>query len=384
LSPNEAVELLLASLEGVEKTRMLAVASFALFVYDHILTFDREVEFFWNGKWTMTRILFFANRYFPPVIFSLGLVCLFMPRLSFEFCAATIPAIFLLDTVAITIVQAIIVTRCWYLFQNCRVSRFVIIFSYLGCAVATFIILGFVWHELQPLQMDMGIEWDGCMAPLSKHVYRVFIPGIIIHTLLYGATTLPALRLKSKGKSSPIMNRLMMDGGGMYLVVFVTVMFSGIGAVSTNLNVSLPAMYSNFMLSATSVAVSRLILNMQSLAANLSLDPKWLLNNAELSRVRWRKGSRDGELIVEVDVAEADNTDESASALELGAVTKGLAEGLAGVAGVAGIRVSSETGVTVAQRAPARRANPRLTTTTYGYVEDMPNMFYKGKGDTRP
>ena len=55
------------------------------------------------------------------------------------------------------------------------------------------------------------------------------------------------------------------------------------------------------MLSLTSVSVSRLMLSIRSLATGLQLDPVWLLSNAELSRVRWRKGSRDGELIVEVD-----------------------------------------------------------------------------------
>ncbi|KAJ3485227.1 hypothetical protein NLI96_g5110 [Meripilus lineatus] len=49
------------------------------------------------------------------------------------------------------------------------------------------------------------------------------------------------------------------------------------------------------------------MLRLQSLAAGLQLDSRWLLNNAELSRVRWRKGSHDGELIVEIDCVEAPN-----------------------------------------------------------------------------
>ena len=43
------------------------------------------------------------------------------------------------------------------------------------------------------------------------------------------------------------------------------------------------------------------MLSIHSLAASLSTDSNWLLNNAELSRVRWRKGAREGELIVEID-----------------------------------------------------------------------------------
>lgn len=60
------------------------------------------------------------------------------------------------------------------------------------------------------------------------------------------------------------------------------------------------------MLSLTSVSVSRLMLSIRSLAAGLQLDPVWLLSNAELSRVHWRRGAHDGELIVEIDARDDD------------------------------------------------------------------------------
>jgi hypothetical protein len=58
---------------------------------------------------------------------------------------------------------------------------------------------------------------------------------------------------------------------------------------------------SSFMLVITSVSMSRVMLSIHSLAANLGTDPEWLLNNVELSRVHWTKGAHDGELIVVVD-----------------------------------------------------------------------------------
>jgi hypothetical protein len=48
------------------------------------------------------------------------------------------------------------------------------------------------------------------------------------------------------------------------------------------------------------------MLSIHSLAANLGTDPEWLLNNLELSRVRWKKGAHAGELLVEVDVVNGD------------------------------------------------------------------------------
>jgi hypothetical protein len=48
------------------------------------------------------------------------------------------------------------------------------------------------------------------------------------------------------------------------------------------------------------------MLGIRSLAAELISDPAWLLNNAELSRVCWKKGPNAGELIVNVGDADDD------------------------------------------------------------------------------
>jgi hypothetical protein len=57
----------------------------------------------------------------------------------------------------------------------------------------------------------------------------------------------------------------------------------------------------SFMLAITSICISRVMLGIRSLAAELVSDPALVLNNAELSRVCWKKGPNAGELIVDVD-----------------------------------------------------------------------------------
>ncbi|KAI0794543.1 hypothetical protein C8Q74DRAFT_1436465 [Fomes fomentarius] len=50
------------------------VAATALLIYDTLLTFSREVNWFWTGRMTGARVLFFANRYFSLCLFVLGLI----------------------------------------------------------------------------------------------------------------------------------------------------------------------------------------------------------------------------------------------------------------------------------------------------------------------
>ena len=69
----------------------------------------------------------------------------------------------------------------------------------------------------------------------------------------------------------------------------------------------------SFGLAITCISVSRLMFSIRSLAAQLSLpmDHDMLLSTAELSRVRWRRGKHDRELIVDIDTVEGVETGSS-------------------------------------------------------------------------
>ncbi|KAJ8472464.1 hypothetical protein ONZ45_g16641 [Pleurotus djamor] len=51
-------------------TRYTQVSSFVLLVFDYFVTLPDEVQFFWHGRWTYPRALFFLNRY-QTIIFQL-------------------------------------------------------------------------------------------------------------------------------------------------------------------------------------------------------------------------------------------------------------------------------------------------------------------------
>ena len=58
-----------------EVSTALAGKLFAvLLIFDHLVTFDREVWLFWTGKLSGASILFFLNRYLNLVIYALCLV----------------------------------------------------------------------------------------------------------------------------------------------------------------------------------------------------------------------------------------------------------------------------------------------------------------------
>jgi len=61
-------------------------------------------------------------------------------------------------------------------------------------------------------------------------------------------------------------------------------------------------MFNSVVVATLVLSVCRPMLSLHSLAATHGVSPSWLLSQAELSRVRWTEGTRDGEILVEVEL----------------------------------------------------------------------------------
>ncbi|KAI0640252.1 hypothetical protein C8Q77DRAFT_1045330 [Trametes polyzona] len=293
---------LLVSLEGVQRTRYLSIAATCILLYDMALTFDQEVEYFWRtGRWSLSRVLFFLNRYFPPIVRIVWLPGLFAPNLSvhpYNSCLGLVHANFLMAIIGLAIVQSVIVLRICYVYSKDIVARAFIIGCFVATTIITLVIYGKIWHDVDSIAIPVrGLEIDGCTAPPSRQIWKLFLPNLGLHTLLYLATTLPMLRMRRVGKQSRLLNRLARDGGIFYFNIFV-------GTVAPLVSRALTTTVRSLLLCIAAVSVSRLMLSIRSLAERLSVSPDWLLNNTELSRVNWKPGTRNGELIVEIDPIE--------------------------------------------------------------------------------
>jgi len=304
----------LQSINATEAARCLALACLALYVYDYCITLSDEVTYFWSGSWSLSRILFLTNRYLSALVLAMGVVCLLGVDFSPKFCARAVPATFVMDYIAIAIVQGIIVVRIWYIFIGIRVAQLFVIASFLSCFASSAIGLGLIFSQLGGTEATVpvaGTQFStfGCMLTPFGGMWKMLLPNLILHTILYMATTWPAVRVHRRGASSPLITRLTRDGGVFYVSIFAASMFSTIGTLQhQRLSILIPALYSNSLLAISSVSISHLMLNIRSLASALSLDSSDLLLSAtELSRVRWRAGARAGEIIVDVNAVEEDH-----------------------------------------------------------------------------
>ncbi|KAF8868208.1 hypothetical protein CPB85DRAFT_1366321 [Mucidula mucida] len=241
--------------------------------------------------------------------------------ISSQFCRPIVPFLFISNSIAISIIQAILVIRVWHLFSNNRKIQIMIITMF-GTSVV--LAMGFTIDSAVRIRFQStGVVLDklrilGCRADRPHKFWRIYLPSLCLHTVLYALTAVQALRaLRNRRtfKHAPILKRLLRDGGFFYFVVFVSVGVSTVGSfmkdcaqvmnahyARTHIDVvqlNVVVAYSNYLVAINSTAVARVMLSIHSLAACLGSDTAWLLNNVELSRVGWRQGRTEGELIVE-------------------------------------------------------------------------------------
>ncbi|TFK56391.1 hypothetical protein OE88DRAFT_1649663 [Heliocybe sulcata] len=176
--------------------------------------------------------------------------------------------------------------RLWYMFSHNQHVQWVIVALSVAYGIAEFAIVG-LWLQ------DKGSQYANG---------RLWISPLIVHTVLYAMTILRAVFFKpASGDARAVMNRILKDGFLFFSASFASTAFATIGALQSNTLISTPARYTQFFLVMTSIAMSRLMLSIHSLSASLGTESEWLLSHLEMSRMHFRQGSRDGELIVDVD-----------------------------------------------------------------------------------
>ena len=109
---------------------------------------------------------------------------------------------------------AIIVLRICYVYSKNQIVRIFLLSSFVVTTVATCAIyFVLIWPDVDPRQLGLppGVVLRGCKAPPSGNMWKLFIPNLVYHTILYLTTTIPALRMRRIGKKSRLMDRLVVE-----------------------------------------------------------------------------------------------------------------------------------------------------------------------------
>ncbi|KIJ66832.1 hypothetical protein HYDPIDRAFT_26250 [Hydnomerulius pinastri MD-312] len=295
----------------------LTYANFALILYDHLVTFGQEVTHFWSDSWNASQILYLAVRYLALTFALLGLYAhVGHPSENVagrcEFSGSAIwfseclehpkrqrPTLGKLHSVAFDVLfnAAVITFRVWHLFSRNAFIKTFAVAMFLICTIATAVFAGISYdtmkHELT--------SPDPASSPVS--LVAVYVPSLVIHTVLFGLKLYRFTMSSKTSRSEALLRRFVKEGMVMYAFATGSLLFTIVGLSLTS-SAELPYFYtalqSGLPVGATAVSVCHAILGIRSLASTFHVDPEWLLNHAEMSRVPWRTGAIKSEIYVEL------------------------------------------------------------------------------------
>ncbi|KAG1883473.1 hypothetical protein F4604DRAFT_1677784 [Suillus subluteus] len=253
----------------------LAVASAALIVYDHVITFDQEVDLFWTGRQDATKFFYLSVRYVPlhNTIFGIS------------------SSIYTVRKVLMArVISDSMSPQCTFMSSNLLRSDHSQTLKALLTGHVVLVTLGVALCQ-------------GSTIALSDYLFDQYYEEIVdpsftkspmIFALLYAPSFVDHSVLFSLKGADRVCMR---NGSGSLLYTIIALSFSSL----SQLDVYYTGLQGGLVVAATLVSVCHALLGIRSISATLHVDPAWLLNHAELSRVQWTKGNSEGEIFVELD-----------------------------------------------------------------------------------
>ncbi|KAI0060354.1 hypothetical protein BV25DRAFT_1917716 [Artomyces pyxidatus] len=207
-------DIIIADFTGSLRTKYVGVASFTLMVWDHILTFNDEVEYIWFGNKGPLVYLFFINRYLIPLSFIVNIYAYFYDGWTYD----TDPMI--VDRAAIAIVGAMMFLRVQALYhRSLLIQGFV-----LSILVAFVAINGWLLASAEPVYHAAYPLVDSCTMIFNPHVGPIaassaWLP-LLYDTVVVALTLYRTVRAVWSKTAGQIFRVLLREGLLYYSVIF--------------------------------------------------------------------------------------------------------------------------------------------------------------------
>ncbi|KZT12009.1 uncharacterized protein LAESUDRAFT_162925 [Laetiporus sulphureus 93-53] len=222
-SSQEVLELLQLARDA-RSTSYATLSGLALLLFDHVLTFQQEVDLFWKGPLSLTKILYLWNRYFSLIALSID-VAIHMSAISSNSnrCEDYLQVQGSLATVITATVDFVLVLRVWILYHRNRTMLYVLVFLFASEVIAMEIIS--VYSDL-PLKeyAHLGSTITGCYSLTVPKYFKVYVvPSLIVSAIMFAMTVYKCgMSLKGyRGATMPLITLFLRDGVLWFLAVVV-------------------------------------------------------------------------------------------------------------------------------------------------------------------
>ncbi|KAG2141125.1 uncharacterized protein EDB93DRAFT_1089574, partial [Suillus bovinus] len=207
---------------------------------------------------------------------------------------------YLLAFLVMVLCQCVVTLRVWHLFHRSYFIRWLAAAVFIGSVIGTAFVGGVSFYDVKNAYEIATSSANSNRSP--PVIFTIYLPSLIVHTVMFSLTMYRFSASSRALQEHGIIHRFLKEGMFMYAFAAATLLYEIISLSMTgDTSVNSQLIFSRLAVGTTVVSVCRAMLSIRSLAATYHVDPAWLLNHAELSRVQWRRGVSEGEIYVEVD-----------------------------------------------------------------------------------
>ncbi|KAG1743485.1 hypothetical protein EDB19DRAFT_2038193 [Suillus lakei] len=218
-----------------------------------------------------------------------------------------------------TLCQCVVTLRVWYLFPRSRFIRWLAVTVLIICVAAAATATGLTVAPFETLFEPYDSLISETLPQRPAFLFTFYLPALVLHTTMLLFKIYRFYISPRALQRHGIIPRIIKEGmfmyafaAGEYIYISIlhveetlkpmmtgTLLYEIVSLSMTDPEVYDSALGGNIAAATTVVSVCRAMLSIRSLAATYHVDPAWLLNHAELSRVQWRRGATEGEIYVE-------------------------------------------------------------------------------------
>ncbi|CAA7269572.1 unnamed protein product [Cyclocybe aegerita] len=232
------------------------IASFAMLVYDHMITFSDEVERIWKQPFTGASLLFYLNRYGNLLEFIVILNAFFDPTWPKDVCHRFAKFEGAGTTILVGICQLVMILRVYALY-----GRSSWILAFLLALLAGEVAIAAVGID-KGFPIDLPPPLGGCILTGTHPAFAAqWVAPSVTDSIIFFLTIRRSMKLWKQSGKSRVMHVLVRDGIFYFFIIFLTNLMNTI--IYFQVEEDLKAIGASFIQLITSVMISRLILNLR-------------------------------------------------------------------------------------------------------------------------
>jgi len=245
------------TLKANESNNYTLVAFVALVLYDHLITFDIEVERIWSLKWHLPKYLFLASRYIVPPLLLLTLAGTTLYPILPSFCTFIVHFHRSTQAISFVLAELVLLIRVSALYGHDKITRRVLVGLFVCQLLAVVVLTVFV---TKAFVVTISYEFiPGCSVSYAwKEQFSWWIPFICFDGILFILALVRTLSYRNK--SLHTVRVLARDSIVYYLIIFGSLVIDIVEAKHFDvMPIVIPAEW------ISCIAVSRMMMNIRGL-----------------------------------------------------------------------------------------------------------------------